>query len=234
MRKSRLSKNQERRIKKNLILSIVGSALIIILLLKFGIPFLVNASLIISGSKTQKTETIEDKTLFVAAPILNNLSSATNSSRLIISGFGEKETIAELFVNNDLKDESRIDKSGGFSFEYFLDEGNNEIKVRIIKKETKSNFSDKAIIVYIKTPPDLEIDTPRDGEEFIGNNKTALISGKTNGSDVFINDFKGIVSGDGLFNYEYSLKDGDNIIAITTIDSAGNKTKKEIKIKYSH
>lgn len=232
-RKSRLSKKQEVKIKKNLLITAFASILIIISLFKFGIPFLVNASLIVSGSKASKMEITEDKTDFIAAPVLNDLPSATNSAKLIVSGFAEKDTIAELFVNNNVKDDIKVKESGEFSFDYILNQGENEIKVRVVKEDKKSSFSPKYTVLFKKTAPEIEISTPFNGEELKGDDNTVLISGKTNASDVLVNDFKGVVNGDGTFSYNYSLKEGENIIKIIAIEQAGNKTEKEIRVNYS-
>ena len=84
MRRSRLKKYSEKKTRKTIILSIIGIIIILYILFKFGIDFLVNFSLFISGSRSQSnSSTITNQINFVSAPILNPLPPATNSAEII-------------------------------------------------------------------------------------------------------------------------------------------------------
>ena len=65
-----------------MILSIIGIAIILFLLFRFGIDALVNFSVFISGSKNQTT-TQNNQINYVATPILNPLFQATNSAHIV-------------------------------------------------------------------------------------------------------------------------------------------------------
>ena len=54
--RSRLTRRFEQKTKKNLALNILGIVLIIFIVFKFGIPFLVNVSLFLSGSKNNQEQ----------------------------------------------------------------------------------------------------------------------------------------------------------------------------------
>src|SRR3990172_11991503 len=142
MRRSRITKNVEKKTKKTIVLSIIGIIIILFLLFKFGIEMLVNFSLFLSGGKggqnLSKTATHMN---FIAPPILNPLPNATNSARIVISGKASNGQTIYLYINNKNTNEILVDENGSFTFSENLGSGNNLIKTRAQQDDKKSDFS---------------------------------------------------------------------------------------------
>lgn len=233
MRKSRLSKYSERKTRKTIFLNILGIIIVLYLLFKFGIGLLINFSLFLSGSKDQGIVN-QNSINYVAPPTLNPLPTATNSAQIKISGNSVKDSAIELFVNNNKTYETKTDDMGEFSFSNMLKNGNNQIKVRAIIKDKKSDFSNTLNIAYSNSVPNLEINSPQDGAQFKKDQNTVNVTGKTDpGVNITVNGFWAVISDTNNFSYNLALQNGDNQIKIVAIDQAGNKTEKEVKVNYS-
>lgn len=234
MSRSRLSRRIENQSKKNLFLSILGIIIVLILLIKFGIPLLVNFSLLISGSNNPKEQAVRTKAIFTNPPLLNPISTATNSAKVTVSGMAVSSQTIDLYVNDNLIDKTEADKNGNFSFDVTLNLGENKIKTKASKDNKESDSSNTLNIVYKSTPPSLEVNSPTDGQSFSKDQNTAQVAGKTDaGVKVTVNGFWAIIDENNNFSYNLSLSSGDNQIKIVVTDGAGNKTEKEIKVTYS-
>lgn len=235
MRRSRLTKNAENKTRKTLFLSILGIIIVVFLLAKFGIGLLVNFSLFLAGSKdNQSLQNNSNQINFVAPPTLNPLPSATNSAKIIISGRSTKEIDIELFINDDLIDETKTDKDGGFVFTPNLKEGNNQIKTRAIYKDKKSDFSVTFDVVLKNSQPTLEVTSPSDGQTFKKDQNSVNVQGKTDlGVNVTVNGFWAVIDDSNNFSYNLPLQNGDNEIKIVAVDQAGNKSERSLRVNYS-
>lgn len=234
MRRSRLSKNTEKKTRKNILLNLLGIIIILYLLFKFGIGFLVNFSLFLSGSNDQRGLINQNSINYIAPPTLNPLPSATNSARIKVSGKSVKGTTIELFINNDKVEETQTNDKGEFSFDNILKDGNNQIKARTSLKDKKSDFSNILNIIYANSAPNLEINSPQDGGQFKKDQNTVSVTGKTDpGVNVTVNGFWAVINENNNFFYNLPLQNGDNEIKVVAIDQAGNKTEKTIKVNYS-
>lgn len=205
-----------------------------IALFKFGIPLLVNVSLFISGiGKNNETVKNEQKT-YIAPPTLDPLVSATNSAQIKITGKAFKDQKISLYVNDRFIESISTNKKGEFNFEYTLESGTNEIKARVKQGENQSDFSPIQTITYGNKQPLLEINSPTDGQSYSKDSKIIDVTGKTDSNvTVTINDFIAILDENNNFRYALTLHDGDNEILVSATDTAGNKTQKSIKVKYS-
>lgn len=234
MARSRLSRRMERKTKKNLLLSVLGIILVLLLVFKFGLPLLINLSLFLSGPKDISEQSENKNPSFIAPPIFNSASTATSSANIIISGIASKDQTISLYVNNDLFDEATTEDNGGFSFEPTLKSGENSIKAKAIMKDKESEFSQTLTIIFKSAPPSLNVTAPTDGQSFGKDQSTVDVQG-TSDQDVKItvNNFWAITDSDGSFSYRLPLQNGENKIKITATDIAGNKTEKEIKVTYN-
>lgn len=234
MRRSRLTKNAEKKTKKTLFLSLLGIIVVVFLLTKFGIGLLVNFSLFLAGSKDNQALQNFNQINFVAPPTLNPLPSATNSAKIIISGKSAKDTNIELFINDDLVDEEETDKDGNFTFTQNLKSGDNQIKTRAIYKDKKSEFSVSFDVVFKNSQPTLEITSPSDGQMFKKEQNSVNVLGKTDqGVTVTVNGFWAVIDDANNFSYTLPLQNGDNEIKVVALDQAGNMYEKSIKVNYS-
>lgn len=229
--KRRRQRLYERDSKKNLYLSIFGIIFVLFLVFKFGIPLLVNFSLLVSGDSSTETEM---KTIsFVSSPILDPLPEATNSAEIIVSGKSVEKAEIELFINDELADKTSASKDGRFEFEQILLEGSNKIYVRAEHDEKKSDFSQSFDVIFDGKAPELSISSPSDGQSFGGDQNRVNVSGTTEeNARVTVNGFWAIVNNNS-FSYNLPLQNGENTIKVSVSDLAGNKTEKEIKVTYS-
>lgn len=233
MIRSRLSKRMEQKTKKNLALSVLGIILIILLVFKFGIPFLVNFSLFLSGSQG-KVETGIQGSSFIAPPVLDSYPQATSSANIIISGVASRKQTVNLYINSYLVDTIKAGDDGRFSFKETIEPGEVTIKARAVVNDKESDFSNTIVTAFKNAPPSLNVSSPIDGQSFSKDQNIASIRGTTDADvKVTVNGFWAITDSNGNFSYSLPLQNGDNAISVEAVDVAGNKTKKEIKVTYS-
>jgi len=142
-------------------------------------------------------------------------------------------------VNTQQTDAQPTDDMGKFSFNnILLNDGDNAIFAKATKDNKDSDSSNTLTIFYKKSAPSLTIAAPSDGQSFDKNNTTnsnqTPVSGKTDpDAKVTVNGYQAIVDDSGNYSYTMTLVNGDNHIHVEAIDLAGNKTDKDIMIKYS-
>jgi len=161
---------------------------------------------------------------------------ATNSAKINISGKSiEIKGKIQLFVDDNMTNETEIEKNGVFKFEEIeIREGDNFIKVRLKKDEKITEFSKEYTITYRKSEPKLEVSTPQDNASFGKDDQEINIQGKTDyDNKVTVNGFWAIVDSEGNFSYILKLNNGENKIIIEAQDPAGNMIKKEITATYN-
>lgn len=232
-RNSRLSRKFEKESKKNIVLSLLGIALIIFLMLKVGIPLLTNFALFIANSKN---ETITQNSIdYVAPPQLDPIPSATGSAKLKVNGKVLEASQIKLYLNDSLIDETSSDKNGKFSFDITLNKGENKIYAKSKIGNKTSSYSDEYTVLYLDKSPNLTIYSPSDGQTINGDQKSVNVSGATDPNvKITINGLWAILDSNNKFSYDLPLKDGANEIKIEAIDPAGNKTEKILNVTYSH
>lgn len=232
--RSRLSNLKETRIRKNLFLSLAGIAIVIFIVIKFGLPFLVNLTLFLSGSRSSEVSTQNNSIQFISPPIINPMSSATNSASVTISGNSSPNQTVNLYINNSLMDKVKTKSDGSFTFTESLTPGENIIKVNATVDNKTSDFSDTQTVIFKNALPSLTIDSPSDGQVFSKDQNLIQVKGKTD-SDVklTINDLWVIVDENNNFSYSLTLKNGENPIKVTATDQAGNKKEVDLKVNYN-
>lgn len=234
MNRSRLTRKLEQQSKKNLVFSILGIIIVLFVLIKFGIPLLINFTLFISGFKNDDREIKNEVRSFVPPPILNPMPSATSSGHIVISGFASPKQTIELYINDDLVDKDLTSDKGTFIFKEIISSGENTIKTRAIIGDKKSEFSKPIIITLRNKPPNLNIVSPSDGQSFPKDQNIIDVEGTTDVDvRITVNGFWAITDGNGNFSYRLPLQNGENNIKIIGIDEAGNKVEKELKVTYS-
>ncbi|MBI2032508.1 MAG: hypothetical protein HYT09_02580 [Candidatus Levybacteria bacterium] len=231
---SRFYKTLEKKSRRNLVISVIGIIIILGVLFKFGIPLFADISFsfgqLFSGKEDQTTVgKIEDN--FLPSPVLDQTPLATNSAKIKISGSATPEKKVELFLNGKSYDRDEADEDGEFTFNITLTEGENLIKARASDDKAESDFSETHIITFKKSEPKIELEKPRDGDNFAV--KNIEVRGKTDiGNRVTINGFWAVVEGE-VFSYNLELHDGENEIIIQAEDDAGNKKEQKLKVRYS-
>ena len=231
--RSRLSRNYEQKTKRNLIVTIVATFIILFVLVKFGIPALVNFSLFLGSFRSQPTIVAQKQNaIFITPPIFTSNFTATNSATVKITGTSSPKLTIKLFLNDSFLDSTTVHDDGTFSFDNVtLTTGQNVIKAKAQKDTSESDFSDPLSIAYSNKAPSLTIDAPSDGQS-VGKDRNPLsIHGKTDPDiRVTVNDFWAITDSNGNYSYNLTLQGGDNQIKVVATDAAGNKTEKDIKV----
>lgn len=231
---SRLSRRIEKQTNRQIIMSIFGIALVILLVLKFGPLFIDRFASFIGQFKSENNNTAIQSKSRLEPPILNSTFSATDSATIIVSGKSAyEEGEIEIYVNNVL---SRRETLDGNEFEAELEvfPGENIIKARYKDNKNESDFSSEFIVSYVKDAPILEISFPQDGETFSKADQEINIVGKTEVENtITVNGFRAIVNTDGSFLYYFRLGEGENTISVEASNPAGKKIKKEIKVTYN-
>ncbi len=234
-RRSRLSRNYIKRSRQNLVLSVVGIAVVIFILLRYGIPFISDTSFFV-GQVTQGTKSDlkkSQKDNFVPSPSLDPIPQATKDKSLKVTGTALPDLRIELYLNGSKEEEIKSDENGTFEFQIELTEGENIIKAKAITDSGQSEFSDSLSIAYKKSNPSLTIDHPND-QDSINGGGTINVSGKTDpGNSVAVNDFLAIIDSSGNWSYDLTLAPGGNEIKAVATDQAGNRTEKTIHVNYS-
>lgn len=235
---TRLTRNLEKKSKKQLTLSIAGIIIFLVLVMKFGTNILFGISSFFIGineKKSIQSEKLSNNVL--QAPILDSIAQATNSATIKISGKSvEKNGKIEVYLNGTPVKE--IDIKDDNTFEDTLDgllERENEIKVRFKTSDKTSEFTKEQFITFSKKEPLLEITYPTDNQEFKKGDEQITVKGRTEPADnaITINGFRAIVDGNGNFSYFMKLNEGENTLAIGAESESGIKVKKEIKVRYS-
>lgn len=225
--RSYLSLREKKTDWKYLLLSVI----LLVALIKWGIPFFLD--IIAGGGGSSKVATTKD-TIPPQTPVLAGLPEATNSASIKIEGYTEAEAKVNILNNGNLATEVVADKDGAFGADLKLGEGENFIVVTATDQAGNvSNQSTKSI-TYDTETLDITTTNPSDNSELFGeSNQNIEISGKANKErvKVTVNGAFAKVEKDGLFSARQRLQSGDNKIEIVATDTAGNTKSKTITIK---
>lgn len=231
---SRLSRVQDRKDKRRLILAIAGIFGIFILILLFGVKALIGFSLLVEKLRGGSTPAAQLQTI-ILPPTLNPPTEATNSAAISVTGKGQDGLTLILYVNNKEFTQVSIKKDGTFTVPSVpLADGSNTISAK--QTDAKGNLSDLSNIVtvtYGNAPPKLIVSDPADNSTVTGDSNTVTVNGMTDDNvTVTINDRVVVIKTDNSFSYGYPLNEGDNILNIVATDAAGNQTTIQRKVTY--
>ncbi|HUD19657.1 MAG TPA: cadherin-like beta sandwich domain-containing protein [Patescibacteria group bacterium] len=231
---SRYSRIEDKKQRRRLLLAVVGSITIVALLVIFGVKLIVGFSILVENLKGSSPAPIPQSQALVLPPTLDPLPMATNSGELALTGMGKQGLTAIIYVNAVEVDRLTVAKNGTFSTPLSLQDGTNSISAKLTdNKGNTSDLSNFLTTLIKKSAPTLTINTPDDNATVTGDSNLVTVSGKTDdNTTVTINGRLAVVESDNSFSYQYPLNDGDNTLAITATDQAGNSTKTERKVTY--
>jgi bacillopeptidase F len=215
---------------------VLGALVIIVLFVVFGIQLLINFSLFLGKLHSNDDSVTKNETqeVFTSPPSITASAKAVKDPSVAITGEAQHDQTIELFVNNSLVDKKKV-TGDTFSFaKVSLKDGENTIKAKAIAGKNESDFSEPLKVIYRQKAPDLDVDSPKDGDAFSGGVSILKITGKTAPyAKVTINGAWAIMADSGIFRYDYRMQNGDNTIKVVSTDEVGNSTEKEIKFTYS-
>ena len=232
-RVQRIARREEKSVVKRIFLLSVVSIVLIVFIFTIGINLLGNfadflESIFESSDASQNSESAP------VTPIIDTLPASTNQERIKVAGFSGNAAKVEIYL--DLREVSEVETSDGrFEFnDFLLSRGENKISLKAINNNgDSSDFSKVATIFLDMEPPELQIDSPSDGQHFSGNNRVK-ITGKTEATaQVFAHGFLANVDANGEFEVTIPLEvEGENKIEIKAVDDAGNSETKELKLHF--
>lgn len=231
----RSAKRFARKSKRNFIITLILTGLILYFTFKWILPFFIGGVSFIKdtiNSNPKISSTQEANNL--APPVLNIAYEATNTAQIDISGYGTPHSKVTLFLDDQAAQTIDVSSEGTFTFTKVpLKFGTNNIYAKTIDQNKVSLPSKEIKVILDNEKPSLNILEPDDNKQIQGGDKKVKVAGKTEaGSKIFINDNQTIVDSEGNFLTELSLNEGDNIISIKAVDFASNSTEVQRKVTY--
>lgn len=220
-------------------LYLFGIIVILFVLIKFGVPALINFSLFLAHNKDQAaaTKASSQSPSILLPPSLNQSFTATNSATITVTGTATANQKVELYVNNNLTDIVSTKNDGSFTFkDVSLISGQNTIEAKAKVDNKESDFSEPIMVSYEKSAPSLSVDSPQDNQTFSGGNQQDItVKGKTDNNNIHVtvNGFWATLDANGNYSYTLHLQNGSNQIKVIAQDEAGNQTEKDITVNFN-
>lgn len=236
VRKTRLAKKQEAKNIRQAVIYIILTLALGLVLVFVGIPLLIRMAIFLGNVRTTSKLPEQTDTISPSPPRIIVPFEATNSAQLSLEGYTEPGATIKIYNSGLSFGETVADNEGSFTIDNLkLTSGRNEITA--IAQDVAGNESQPSVpslVDFDTTPPALEIIHPEDGETITGLESQITLEGRTEEEvKIYVNDRLVIVGPEGDFNYQYSLKEGENIFVIIAQDKAGNQAEKELKVTYS-
>ncbi len=231
--RSRLERKAEEQItKKTVVLGLI-TLLTVVMVIVFGLPFLVRFSIFLGESKS-KNETEESTGIPPLAPRIILPFEATNSARIVISGTAEANTSVELLKNDVSIGKELVSREGDFKFENIdLDFGVNYFNaIAIAENGLSSDLSSVFSVVYDNESPSIEMINPGEDSVIVEYADFDVIGRCEKDVSVLVNARVAMVDNEGQFKIKLQLNPGKNDVEIVARDLAGNESRKQISITY--
>ena len=144
---------------------------------------------------------------------------------IIIEGVTEPD--ATVWLNNEPQPVP-IDSSGGFSLDYRLQEGVNQIELSVTD-EAGNKASTTRQVTLILRPPDIYVDNPPN--DLWINQKMLSVQGRVPPStSLVVNGKEATVDEEGNFSVDVLLQEGENILQFEAADQVGNTAATERRV----
>lgn len=232
---SRLSRVENRKEKRRLLLAVFGIITIVVLILLYGVKALIGFSLLVDKLRGGPSMTSQQSQTIILPPNIDPPPIATNSATISVTGKGQSGLTLILYVNNNEYQKLPVKEDGTFIVPAVpLSNGSNTISAKLTDaKENISDLSNIVSVTYGNTPPKLTISDPADNAAVTGDLNAVTVNGMTDDNvTVTVNDRMVVIKTDNSFSYSYPLNEGDNIFNIVAIDNAGNQTTVQRKVTY--
>lgn len=236
--RSRFYRTQNRRSTRQALIFFALTAILIVVIIFFGIPLLVKAAGFLLDLRSASTPAQKTSSTAPPPPQLLPLTyEATNSSTITISGYSQPGFQITLFQNSQTVKDLVTDQDGNFTFSGLtLEPGENQFWTTTKNSDNiDSQLSNQISITYDQTPPSLDITSPLPDTKYYGpEEKTVTATGKTEPDcTLYLNDRLINISSKGDFSYPYTLSNGDNQLHFQATDPAGNSTSADITVSFT-
>lgn len=226
----------EKKIRRNILLTVVFGAILLYLIFTWGLPTLIGSLTVLNQFKPNKVEKVYVEDTAISPPVLNIPYEATNSATVKISGYSLPKSEVEIYIDDELKTIAKTQDDGSFlSEDVTLSIGTNSIFGKTLNEKNQKSLPSKTIrVFYTNQRPKLELTEPQEGLIIRGGDKKVKVSGKTDvNNTVSINSAMVIINNEGNFSFELPINEGENIINVIVTNQVGNKTQIERKVTYS-
>ncbi len=232
-KRSRLERKAEEQITKKTVLLGLITLVTVILVIVFGLPFLVRFSIFLGEAKSSR-EVEENEGIPPLAPRLVLPFEATNSAKITVVGTAEANTNVELLKNDFSWGKVEVSSEGDFSFEDVeLDLGSNNFNaLAIADNGLSSDLSLQYEVIYDNEFPAVEVTNPGEESVTVDFADFDIIGQTEKEASVLVNGRVAIVNNEGQFKLKVQLNPGKNDIEVTVTDLAGNETKKRVAVTY--
>lgn len=231
---SRRIRSVEQRAKMHIAKLALFSVIILAIAAYLGPKALIQLSVFSEHFKSSSDANENGQKHIPPPPKLDPLPEATKNKTLSVAGNAEPQSDIKVFVNDVERGKSQAGIDGSFSVENVrLSAGANKITAISVSGDQESSLSNPIVIWYKDEPPTLEINEPENNTERSGSDKILTIKGRTDPeTKLTINDRVVVLGTSGEFEYQITLKDGDNHFKLIARDIADNETTQELTVKY--
>ncbi|OIP87759.1 hypothetical protein CO009_01220 [Candidatus Shapirobacteria bacterium CG_4_8_14_3_um_filter_35_11] len=231
---SRLEKKEDEEITKKTVVMGVVTILVLIMVLVFGLPFLIKVSVLLGEVKNKNAKEQIEKIMPPLPPRLIVNYEATNSAIISVSGLAEATSKVKLLKNDVSLGEVVTQISGEFVFTNIsLDEGENQLAAFASSEKSGSSEMSKVVtIIYDKVAPPLTMTNPSEDSLKVDVADFDVVGQSEKDVSVTVNNRYAMVDDTGKFKIKFQLNAGKNDIEVVVRDLAGNETKKKISITF--
>jgi len=228
---SRLEKKEDEEITKKTVVMGVVTILVLIMVLVFGLPFLIKVSVLLGEVKNKNAKEQIEKIMPPLPPRLIVNYEATNSAIISVS---EATSKVKLLKNDVSLGEVVTQISGEFVFTNIsLDEGENQLAAFASSEKSGSSEMSKVVtIIYDKVAPPLTMTNPSEDSLKVDVADFDVVGQSEKDVSVTVNNRYAMVDDTGKFKIKFQLNAGKNDIEVVVRDLAGNETKKKISITF--
>lgn len=232
-KRSRLERKKEEQITKKTVMLGFLTILAFMLIIVFGLPFLIKFSIFLGNAKSNK-EVDTENVMPPLAPRLVVPFEATSSSKIKIDGFAESGSVVELLKNDESLGKTEVSENGDFSFENVeLSDGENSFSAVAIKDKSGSSEVSRALmVIFDNKAPELTMTNPSEDSLTVDSADFDIIGKSEKGVSVTVNGRLATVDDDGNFKIKMQLNAGKNDIEVVVKDEALNETRKKVSITY--
>lgn len=230
---SRLQRVRKKREARQGVLYLITAIVFLILIIFWGVPALANwASLFFESD--EESAVVGDFDLKPTPPVIFDVPESTPSASIDIEGYAQSGVEVVLYLNNREYEKKLTDDTGTFKFtDVELDSGENFVYALSVAQSGKESEKSKSYTIILDNiPPELEITSPEDGAELLGESERLVtISGvATDAISVFVDGRKAILNAQGVFSIRHQLDEGRNEILVSAIDRAGNESEATLNL----
>ena len=230
---SRLVKKEEKKLHRQTALYVFLGVIFLILFVFLIVPNLIKFFFAIfdADSPFEEKDEVPPQTPVLSAA----LPEATYSAELSLAGFAEPESSVIFVLNSEEIAQVEVDEAGNFKQEINLNDGENELILYGLDEAGNESLKTRSYqIIQDGEAPFLDITTPENGASIeLKKNRNTPISGQTEPlARVYLNGRLIFADSEGNFSSSFYLEEGENTLKFEAVDKAGNKTSKEIQVKF--